>query len=172
MQCPKCKGEELKKHSFNAPYLCPICGGMWRQGGDSAELTEVTLEPLEGEGDPGEMDRKTGLCPVGHGIMVRARVELDEPFYLERCTTCGGIWFDKGEWQRIAEHNLADSLPAIWSKAWQRRQRQEKDREGFLEMNRKLLGEELFEAVMDLAVRLKDHPGQVRAVALLQQEMK
>jgi Zn-finger nucleic acid-binding protein len=180
MQCPKCQTEALKKSSFNAPHICPGCGGMWRQGGDHCELPETTIEALgnetlgnetlDGDDSTGDMDKKTGLCPAGHGIMIRAQVALDQPFYLEKCTACGGIWFDKGEWLRIAEHNLADSLPAIWSKAWQRRQREEKDRQSYLELNKKLLGEKLFDAVMALASQMKAHPERDRAMALLQQE--
>jgi Zn-finger nucleic acid-binding protein len=175
MQCPKCPTQALKKSSFNAPHLCPACGGMWRQTGDSGELPAATIEALdtealEGDGTAGEMDKKTGLCPAGHGIMIRARVALDQPFYLEKCTACGGIWFDKGEWVRIAEHNLADSLPGIWSKAWQRRQREKRDRGNYLGLNKKLLGEDLFDAVMALASKLRDHPERDRAMALLQQE--
>lgn len=175
MQCPKCQTVVLKKSSFNAPHLCPGCGGMWRQSGDHAELPEATIEALGNEGFDGvgstdDMDKKTGLCPAGHGIMIRARVALDQPFYLEKCTACGGIWFDKGEWLRIAEHNLADSLPAIWSKAWQRRQREEKDRESYLGLNKRLLGDSLFDAVMAVASQLKGHPERDRAMALLQQE--
>lgn len=148
---------------------------MWRQSGDHAELPEATIEALGNEGFDGvgstdDMDKKTGLCPAGHGIMIRARVALDQPFYLEKCTACGGIWFDKGEWLRIAEHNLADSLPAIWSKAWQRRQREEKDRESYLGLNKRLLGDSLFDAVMAVASQLKGHPERDRAMALLQQE--
>jgi Zn-finger nucleic acid-binding protein len=170
MQCPKCQAEKLNKSSFSAPYLCPACGGMWRPGGAGSELPEAPITSADGGGISGEMDQKTGLCPAGHGIMIRARVELDETFYLERCTACGGIWFDKGEWLRIAEHNLADQLPALWSKAWQRRQREESARESYLDLNRKLLGDRLFDAVMALASQLKTHPERDRAVALLEQE--
>ncbi len=55
-------------------------------------------------------DDKTGLCPEGHGIMVRAKIDVEDPFYLEKCTHCGGIWFDSGEWQQIAQHQLIESL--------------------------------------------------------------
>jgi Zn-finger nucleic acid-binding protein len=171
MKCPKCKTKELSKPGFSAPYLCEACAGMWLLSGQLAELPDATIEPLDAEAAVGDSDDKTGLCPSGHGVMIRAKVDIDEPFYLEKCTACGGIWFDKGEWQRIAENHLADNLSNIWSRSWQRKQGQERNRERFLGMNKKLLGVELYDAVMALATQLKDHPEKDRAVALLQQEI-
>jgi len=66
-------------------------------------MTEITPEGMGHD----DTDNRTGPCPSGHGIMIRAKVDIDEPFYLEKCTTCGGIWFDHGEWLRIVENNFA-----------------------------------------------------------------
>jgi hypothetical protein len=40
-----------------------------------------------------------------------------------------------------------------------------------LELNRKLLGDRIFTAIMTLAEDLKDHPEKNRAIALLQKEI-
>lgn len=172
MNCPKCNNAELKKLSYNAPYLCSECGGMWLLNVESTNLQAETIEQIESDLDIVGYDKKTGLCPSGHGIMIRARVDIDEPFYLERCTACGGIWFDKGEWIRIAENNLADNLSNIWSKSWQRKQSKDNNRESFLKINQKLLGDQIFDSIMNLTKKLKDHPEKDRAIALLQQEIK
>ena len=171
MNCPKCTTTELKQTGYNSPYFCKACGGMWLLPGSRAEVADMTVTEADGESAPEGQDSKTGLCPSGHGIMIRAKIELDEPFFLEKCTACGGIWFDKGEWQRIAETNLADNLSVLWSSSWQRKQSREKNRESFLAMNQNLLGESVFDAIMELAERLKDHPDQDRALALLRQEL-
>ena len=42
------------------------------------------------------------------------------PYYLERCSRCAGIWFDAGEWHRLASANLLEHLDEIWSPAWRR----------------------------------------------------
>jgi len=172
MNCPKCRTVELKKNSSHSPYLCGQCGGMWLLDAENAILSPETIETTDADPGPVDNDQKTGLCPAGHGIMIRARVELDEPFYLERCTDCGGIWFDRGEWIRIAENNLADTLSSIWSRSWQRKQRDEKNRERFLRANRRLLGESLFNATMELTEMLREHPEKDRAIALLLQEVR
>jgi len=103
--------------------------------------------------------------------MIRAKVDVDNPFYLEKCTGCGGIWFDNGEWQRIRNLDLAENLNDLWCKSWQIKQRKEKDRQNYLETNRKLFGNQLFDQVMHLSELLKDHPEKGRAIALLQQEI-
>lgn len=139
---------------------------------ENRDLVSISVDEVNVEADSNDYDIRTGLCPSGHGIMIRAKVDIDEPFYLEKCTICGGIWFDKGEWLRIAESNLADSLSNIWSKSWQRKQSKEKDRNSFLKTNQKLLGEQIFNLIIELSKALKDHPEKSRAIALLQQEIE
>jgi Zn-finger nucleic acid-binding protein len=117
-------------------------------------------------------DAETGICPLGHGIMIRAKVDIDEPFYLEKCSSCGGIWFDNGEWEKIIHSNFPKNLNELWCKSWQVKQRKEKSRKSYLDINRKLLGDNLFEELMKLSEILKDHPEKGRAIALLQQEVK
>lgn len=171
MNCPKCKTTELKKPTYNSPHFCKSCGGMWHLNDTNSSLPEITTEEIGNNQDQNDHDYKTGMCPSGHGIMIRAKVDIDEPFYLEKCTACGGIWFDKGEWHRIAEHNLADNLSIIWSKSWQRKQSQEKNRDSFLQTNRELLGDNIFNSIIELSEKLKDHPEKDRAIALLRQEI-
>jgi Zn-finger nucleic acid-binding protein len=139
---------------------------------ENIDFPMESIEPVDPGLDVSDYDKRSGLCPSGHGIMIRARVDIDEPFYLEKCTACGGIWFDNGEWVRIAGNNLASVLGSLWSKAWQRKQRREKSRDSFLEMNRRLFGDLLFEEIMELSKKLKKHTEKDRAMALLQQEIQ
>jgi Zn-finger nucleic acid-binding protein len=171
MNCPKCKTALLRTPSPKSPSLCKQCGGMWVANMATMTLEESSIEDLSNGPGPLEPDSMTGLCPSGHGIMIRAKVDLDEPFFLEKCTTCGGIWFDRGEWLRVVENDLAQSLGNIWSKAWQRKHSRQKNRQSFLEMNHKLLGEEVFNLIMELSGLLAGHPEKERAIALLQHEV-
>ena len=171
MKCPKCKTVELKQSNQNSPGICSACNGMWLMNLEIHKWSEARAEQSESDSNAIDYDQKTGMCPSGHGIMIRAKVDLDEPFYLEKCTTCGGVWFDQGEWTRIAENNMAENLNNLWSQSWQRKQRQEKNRENFLQLNQKLLGDDVFNLLIDLSRALKDHPEKDRAIALLQQEI-
>ncbi len=171
MQCPKCKIEELQKSEQQATYLCKKCQGMWLVDAGILEYSEISSADCSSPSNSPDNDQVTGLCPSGHGIMIRAKVDLDEPFYLEKCIACGGIWFDKGEAQRIGGSIFLANLSELWSRAWQHKQRKERRRRSFLEINQKLLGDDAFQAVMALALKLRDHPEKGRAMALLQQEL-
>jgi uncharacterized protein (DUF952 family)/Zn-finger nucleic acid-binding protein len=77
-------------------------------------------------------DKKGGVCPFGHGLLARARVELDdggEAFYLERCTTCSGVFFDDGEWARLAHSRMFAHLDEFWDPLFQQRLAEERSRE-------------------------------------------
>lgn len=172
MECPKCKHVELKKTGFNKPYWCPQCGGLWVPVQDMDGYSQSFVEELNTSMfDSESYDQKTGLCPLGHGIMIRAKVEGDKEFYLERCPHCSGIWFDHGEWQQVARHHLIDHLADFWTTAWQRKKKEEKDQESFIELNKKLIGDDLVRQIYDLAGKLKDHPEKIRAIALLRNEI-
>lgn len=171
MNCPKCKTTVLERTSYGAPYSCAKCGGMWVLNDEISKLSESFINQPLSDSESEINDSRTGLCPEGHGIMIRAKIDFDKPFYLERCTHCGGIWFDQGEWHRIAENQFYENLSEFWTSSWQRKQQQEKNRESFLEMNKKLFGDEIFNALIDLADKLKNHPEKSRALALLKGEI-
>lgn len=172
MKCPKCKTLDLESLSPKAHYSCIECGGIWITDTAHMQVPESviddTLRQSSADDNP---DDRTGLCPAGHGIMLRAKVDIDDPFYLEKCGKCGGIWFDKGEWQRLASSHLAANLADFWTQSWQRSQHQQKNRESFLTVNKTVLGEDVFDKIMTLADLLKDHPEKIRALALLKQEI-
>lgn len=128
MKCPKCRGIDLERKAFNSPYVCQACEGMWLHS-DQFSLLADSTEAVAPDNTPNDKDNMTGLCPEGHGVMTRAKVDVESPFYLEKCLHCGGIWFDKGEWHRVAQARLAENIDVIWSAAWQRKQRLEKAEE-------------------------------------------
>ncbi len=171
MKCPKCRTEDLLKEGFGKPFSCPECSGMWldkNMKATSFSPEDTVLPEITAIGDH---DDKTGLCPACHGILIRAKVDDDAPFYLERCSACGGIWFDRGELQTILENKLFENLADFWSRSWQQKQRKEKERSDYLALNRAHLGESVFDTVLQLSEILKNHPEKNRAVAFLQQEI-
>jgi Zn-finger nucleic acid-binding protein len=173
MDCPKCKDVSLKKKDYDSPYNCNICGGIWVEF-DKVPAFFDTMSNVESKEIAGNLnDDKTGFCPLGHGLMTRAKVESnDDPFYLEKCSSCGGIWFDNDEWRRVINNKLEENLNDIWCSSWQTQQRKKKSRTNYLEINKKILGMEVFERVLELSEILKDHPEKGRAMALLHQEIE
>lgn len=148
---------------------CGTCHGLWVLG-----LEDVIheLEP-----DPGafaevpphnrETDSRAGLCPYGHGILRRAQTHLDPPFYLERCSICSGIWFDQGEWERVATQGLLSGLFEIWAPAWQMRKQAAEREKKMIEEARERLGPEIVASIADLGSSLRGHPARSQGVALL-----
>jgi Zn-finger nucleic acid-binding protein len=148
------------------------CGGVWIYLQQLPAVSEAGLaEPSAVGGQEAEdQDVKAGLCPEGHGILIRARVEVDQPFYLDRCFKCGGVWFDSGEWQRLATHHLISALPEIWTQEWQDRQRAEKEHESYIDWARSVFGDDLASKLCEVATALANHPRLDEALAFVRNE--
>ena len=172
MNCPKCKTTNLLRKSYESPYKCPNCKGMWLENSKIPKFMKENSLSANEESMETRNDDKTGLCPEGHGIMIRARIDTKEPFHLEKCSKCGGVWFDNGEWQKIVKKNLTDQLAIFWCKSWQTQQRKQRGKKKYHEINRQLLGEDVFNQIMQLSEALQKHPEKGRAIALLQQEIE
>lgn len=179
--CPKCKETELSVGHVpeglsdeHEVLCCDDCHGTWLSKAMAEHMVEAKDELMLEDDAPapaGDADRRTGLCPHRHGIMLRARVHLSEPFYLERCPHCGGIWFDAGEWNRLAGSYLLEHLDDFWNPAWQKRMRRWQDQQEYEDRLREELGEEVFALLGQLAAALQRHPGRERALAYLRQEI-
>lgn len=177
LHCPKCKDVSLEAPAAESgrPYICKSCGGMW--------LTKTEIERFTETGETGffsasdstdcapNLDERAGLCPSGHGLLTRARIDADPHFYLERCSRCGGVWFDCGEWDRLVETHLLDRLPEFWTSAWQRAQRSATHESTFREIQKKRFGEAVFADLVRMANRLREHPLKGEALAFLREEI-
>ena len=132
-------------------------------------LAEAAGDAPVVEADP-KLDAQAGMCPAGHGILTRARIEGEKAFTLERCPTCFGVWFDRGEWQRVAHEHLANDLPQFWSREWQEQQRRTRGRAAHIAAAREDLGDDVFAKVSELAALLRSHPRRSEALAFLAAE--
>jgi Zn-finger nucleic acid-binding protein len=157
------------------PLRCSSCEGLWVDLHDVPRLLEhraFALPMPEPAEDAKDLDSRTGLCPLGHGRLGRVRVEVDDGFYLDRCSTCAGIWFDRGEWQRLARRELLHRLPEFWTAAWQRHQRNVQQREAYLAWAQAEFGDDLLAQLDELAERLRTHPQRSAAITYLLQESR
>ncbi|HEY5956906.1 MAG TPA: zf-TFIIB domain-containing protein, partial [Polyangiaceae bacterium] len=179
--CPKCRSELLEAakgtlasvEASERALTCPKCGGYFLP----RHIVEhwQTHPFVEPEGEPvsmrPELDRKTGLCPLGHGIMVRAKVEADAVFYLERCGLCHGVWLDRGEWQRLAASLYLDHLDDLWDPHWQKQRRSEKLQRRLDQSLQDQLGEILYRDLESVVDRLHSHPSRAQALAWITQRL-
>lgn len=184
MHCPKCKSELvngllsdllLTKH-------CRSCEGDWISGRNyhtwKAERAEIPPNPdvltqnYHLPYTPSYLDGKTANCPECSSVMARGKVTLKEPFYLEHCLTCGGIWCDRGEWAVLEQLKLDTNIAQIFSGIWQSKVRASHanalERQAVIDK----VGIELAGKVFDFADLLAAHPNGDFAAAYLMRRFK
>lgn len=80
---------------------------------------KTTLDLAQVSDDVGDVKRAK-LCPQDGRIMTRYRVGGEGSFWLDRCGTCGGAWFDGSEWDVSVAAGLHEALPRVFTEEWQR----------------------------------------------------
>ena len=184
MDCPKCKSELvngilsdllLTKH-------CRECQGDWISGHNyqtwKSQRPEVSPNPdvlaqnYQLPHTPSALDAKTALCPECGCVMARGKVSLQEPFYLEHCLTCGGIWCDRGEWEVLEQLKLDTNIAQIFSGIWQAQVRTSHanalERQAVIDK----VGIEIAQQVFDFADLLAKQPNGDFAAAYLMRRFK
>jgi len=114
----------------------------------------------------------TGRCPIDRAILVRTTLELgseDRPLHLERCSSCRGVWFDAGEWSILSEQHLLDHLDEFWTAEWRAQQRKRASEERFQQRLREEFGPELYDALQQMAARLRSYERRSQALAFLRE---
>jgi Zn-finger nucleic acid-binding protein len=121
---------------------------------------------------PSESDARPGLCPRCRGLLVRARVEQDHPFHLDRCPICRGIWFDSGEWAAVASTEWLNHLDDLWDPVWRKRVRDQRAENRHLETIERALGPEVFAKVTAAIRALEKHPMRSLGLSYIVDELR
>lgn len=178
--CPKCVSvllvavEGTRSKVGTSALQCAGCSGFWVPP-DVVALPGIVELLRERDAQPKQAaneDKRTGQCPDGHGLLRRARVTWHEPYFLERCARCGGVWFDAGEWSRAAHDQLFANLSEVWSPAWRKQLSDEQSHASLEGDLRAKLGGELFELLHAVASRLEAHEHRGVALAYLVERLK
>src|SRR5438128_4668385 len=167
--CPKCKTASLAALSASRsgpkseaapvpPSRCSNCRGVWMPHGALSLDLGLPKDEARAAKPADDPDAKVGFCPAGHGLLIRARVDASDPFHLDRCGTCAGIWFDAGEWARLASSEWMQHVDELWDPVYRKRLREERARKLQLEALTQALGAETAKKVIDLAAALKNDP--------------
>jgi|JI10StandDraft_1071094.scaffolds.fasta_scaffold110583_1 Zn-finger nucleic acid-binding protein len=175
MDCSKCSSRPLRQIQRSLGpdvWFCDECGGAWVPDGGpfDAALPAAILDASVGASET-ELDRLAGVCPLGHGILTRAQTFVGRGFYLDRCATCSGVWFDRGEWQSVSVAGLAAGMYIIWTEPWQRGQREQIAASAYEQQLQKALGYELVDRIAELAAEMRDHPHRNLALGFLHAEL-
>lgn len=130
MNCPNCQEARLTAYSLEEnlnTLVCGHCSGQWVQSFQywkwlDSHGNNLPEKPVEDTATLVVEDvDHARVCPECSTILMRCRVGHGIDFYLDRCTNCGGIWFDKNEWEVLKSRNLHDDVHFVFSKSWQDR---------------------------------------------------
>ena len=127
---------------------CPSCDAHWITNFDYWRWHgQLNLELPEKEADC-EFEFADPVaaksCPDCNVFMAKYRVGHGTFFYLDRCGTCGGTWFDGNEWHSLKSRNLHDEIHKIFGQPWQIAVREEQKKRVIEERMKTLLGEEKY----------------------------
>jgi Zn-finger nucleic acid-binding protein len=156
---------------------CSCCEGAWIPA-DSYETWQQ--EQLSSELDPGKLaefaaedykpspyDTQAALCPACGSYLARAKINLNNPFFIERCPSCNGIWCDGGEWEMLEKLEFHHAIPTLFTQEWQARVRRQEVMEQECQAMLAKFGEEIAQQIFDLAEVLEKHPNGDFGVAYL-----
>jgi len=183
MQCPKARSITLQPGDLE-PGLpgqhCPETGGVWIERNPYDQwCADHPPEDLSPEDlsqrlanldfSPAPEDSKAALCPHSGKILIRARVDAPQPFYIERSPETGGFWLDRGEWTILKQLGLHNQLDRLFSADWkaQLREQSQVDRQRTATIEK--LGQPLAQKVFELADELRQHPNGDFGVSYLTQ---
>lgn len=178
MRCT-CSGQGLMKPILLATGLpahrCAACEGTllaldayrrWRDDPEAAPAIESAAAIhglLAVEDAPGARS-----CPRCQRLMQRLRVSTDLPhFRIDRCTPCQTVWFDRGEWEALAQDGLAWRLDEVLSDGWQRQLQQADLRARREQALRARLGDDCLDELTRVRGWLDGQPRREELISLL-----
>jgi len=119
MRCVSCGGELVGQEAFGLRIdHCRLCGGIWLDRGELDQLVSAEDEDVRWMDLDlwAEAQKVTGAvsdhpCPYGHGPLATLTYG-DSGVQVDVCRTCGGVWLDAGEFERIVDYleKQAESL--------------------------------------------------------------
>lgn len=165
MKCPQCKGYELEPKELEPGLIvgaCIKCDGtlvslmnyrFWADQQPRSSESVSTDEVVEAEDNS-----KAQVCPKCSKLMTKFQIGVEASNRLDMCNGCDEAWLDKGEWKLLKKLDLADKLPKIFTDAWQRNIRIERQEKLHKKRYENLLGEDDFAKLDAFKQWLDQHP--------------
>lgn len=187
MKCPLCKDKELRETQLEKNFSaleCDGCGGYWVHAIDYWRWLKENGHRLPGHEDPkkpsapetstveGEEPEvveniEAKICPDCGHFLTRRKVGHGIKFRIERCATCGGIWFDKNEWEILKQKKLHDEVHVIFSQEWQENILEDEIRKNIEEEYLNIFGEKDFEELKRIKKWITEHPEKSSIISFL-----
>lgn len=126
--CPVCESTQLEPSTLAdglEAWACPACNGNWVKGAKYFDWLKSDAASREPDADAqlaptATSDSKAGKFCIDCGRhMRRVAVGHGKPFHLDRCTSCGGFWFDANEWAALQSAGLHRAAHQVFTDSWQ-----------------------------------------------------
>lgn len=174
MKCPVCKEHKLKAIHVeeNLPGArCEACNGLWIMGRDYENWLKKLPEQEQLSPPPEELEtldtKVAKICCVCYRLMGKYKVSHDLDFSLERCSFCGGIWFDQNEWEVLKARNLHNDLNVVLTLSHQRLIRDKESRKAMEEMYKEKFGPANYSELLRVRMWLETHPMREEMLSFL-----
>ncbi len=118
MKCPKCQSA-MEAVVYNDIEIdrCTFCAGIWFDAGESEALRTTSAANAIDTGQPETGEHMNPIdrypCPRCSGGMVRMVDPKQSHIWFEKCSSCGGSFFDAGEFRDLAETTISDFFKSI-----------------------------------------------------------
>lgn len=165
MQCSACKNEQLEPQELEPGLIAAVCNSCkgtlvslmnYRFWIDRyASAATVVHEVGEEQVVESESAR---ACPKCSRLMLKYQIGLHSNNKLDLCAACDEVWLDSGEWTLLKKLDLQGKLPKIFTDAWQRNIRKQKQEHALNERYENILGAEDFSRAREFKAWLYQHP--------------
>jgi Zn-finger nucleic acid-binding protein len=177
-KCPLCQvllNRTLLERNLPA-YACPNCHGIWISSNEYlawlAPHHILSIEEIDIEAEfttpyPIADNHQAMFCPDCSHFLRRYKIWPNLAFYLDRCSSCNGIWFDCNEWQTLQTQNLHNKVNIFFTEVWQQKLRSEEMRGRFAKMYLERFGASDYHRIQDMRAWLQGHPNSDSLLAYL-----
>jgi Zn-finger nucleic acid-binding protein len=120
MKCPKCAStmEQVVYEGIEVDR-CTTCKGLWFDIGEKEALSGTKAAANIDVGDASEGAEMSDIdrypCPSCNGVMLRMVDPQQSHIWYEKCSSCGGSFFDAGEFRDLSENTISDFFKDLFT---------------------------------------------------------
>ncbi len=118
IRCPKCRSD-MEQIDYEGTEIdrCTTCRGIWFDAGEVELLRNEEAAAAIDTGDAREGKKKNVIddyrCPRCSGTMVRRIDPQQHHIWYETCSSCGGSFFDAGEFVDLSKFTIGDFFKSL-----------------------------------------------------------
>lgn len=164
MDCPTCRDQKLEPKELEEGLVAAVCdqchGALlslmnyryWVDKGGADKLKQLDDDTVVIEDND-----KAQTCPKCARLMTKFRIGVPSSHRLDLCTGCDEAWLDNGEWNLLKQLDVCGKLPKIFTDAWQRNIRIDRQQQRLDDRYESLLGLDDFQKLRDFKQWLDGH---------------